>query len=1210
MMQLRKLRELAPALGLLAAGMVLAGASHAGAEPHLEAEKLKSAAPTVAEQAKIQAAWQAQLDAEAAGTRKVEDATARPSVDPKEWQARIESKEIRRTTRKPQPMLTRPGVPADAIPAESILRNVTPLDASSATAAGRIQSVSALSAETTSSGLKAQICHPTGVDADPTASPDPSKIRYETKGRDAVPDPVLLAATDLEGGYASANAHSRGGNGDNDTVHYARGSVNIALVLVDHAGGTWDEEERQALTEKLAPVREYFLDNMVDEGFLHFAWGRTGGYYYYPAEVPYDIGDYPDFESWMVADAAEDLGYFDEDGDGSNIDEFSIAAQNDGGGWDNVVLVFIPADYSFSTVQVGNGTSWMKVSYDMDWNVWAYLLGKHFGACDEGGTPAGCGGVLCDDVCQSEYLYDQVPNGNCMSCAEGEDCLMRAGWVGGSPCEFTHRNWGWIDDDENGFLDPVRAFDPDTGAPYTLYELDNNSFVSSSASIGFAANQSERNWGVVGVRSRGSSGWMMRIFGDNNKNHHIATSILGGGGVRFIVGDFNQSNPGQDYIELENWSAPGDYVLAHENGDEFVYANGIPRNEYWSSHSVVRAYDVPLFEGETIQFQLDIDPANPDLDLGMALFKSEDWGYYAPRDQSLWEADNWTAGLDETYTFTVPETDTYGLIIFSTTEEAGTFSIKVGPTMQNLAEATPFESAFDLRLYSFWPQHPSWAVAAARPGEDTNATLRLSQTPQFYFEREVSDDYPGVEFAVVDYTQFAAPDDYLRISRESGVQPITTEWEHGPEILSGWHMETWEEGHVCKVWDSYLEAGKAYRFQYYGQLGVFNEPRLYLAQPGEYTYTRSELVVQGTGNELSTWFQFTAPESGWYGAVLVAEEPTETNYWLGMGPAVELADGVRVLLPDEVIFPEMQTVENSWAVLGVHPKEGPAGDVTQSSMWMWECEQEYLSCFLGGDQSGDPMTYMVVDGNHLPAHSLYSRIDRTAGTGGQLVFCDVAESQDIQFDDPVEVVKVSGEFAPGEPVQIWDLDIGLDATAVRVEVVPLDNDMDLSVTVHSSRTGDYYQPSGDRIAVSQDRGPGVSEGLVFVAVQPDVFGLVVANVNGRSGAYEIYVYENGAADVDDAADLPEALDLRVLRGNSAAPQLELSLPDAGPVRMNIFDTQGRKVRSLVDGDFQPGIHRIEWDGRTDRGVRASSGVYFAKVQALGEERTAKWVRAR
>jgi hypothetical protein len=59
----------------------------------------------------------------------------------------------------------------------------------------------------------------------------------------------------------------------------------------------------------------------------------------------------------------------------------------------------------------------------------------------------------------------------------------------------------------------------------------------------------------------------------------------------------------------------------------------------------------------------------------------------------------------------------------------------------------------------------------------------------------------------------------------------------------------------------------------------------------------------------------------------------------------------------------------------------------------------------------------------------------------------------------------------------------------------------------------------------------------------------------------------------------------------------------GAVRVDLFDAAGRRVRELLeDAQVEPGLHRIALDGRSDRGERLESGMYFYRVQAT--ERTA------
>lgn len=51
------------------------------------------------------------------------------------------------------------------------------------------------------------------------------------------------------------------------------------------------------------------------------------------------------------------------------------------------------------------------------------------------------------------------------------------------------------------------------------------------------------------------------------------------------------------------------------------------------------------------------------------------------------------------------------------------------------------------------------------------------------------------------------------------------------------------------------------------------------------------------------------------------------------------------------------------------------------------------------------------------------------------------------------------------------------------------------------------------------------------------------------------------------------------------------------VRVAVYDVHGAKVRLLVDEDRAPGLYVATWDGRTDTGSEAASGVYFYAMRA-------------
>jgi hypothetical protein len=64
------------------------------------------------------------------------------------------------------------------------------------------------------------------------------------------------------------------------------------------------------------------------------------------------------------------------------------------------------------------------------------------------------------------------------------------------------------------------------------------------------------------------------------------------------------------------------------------------------------------------------------------------------------------------------------------------------------------------------------------------------------------------------------------------------------------------------------------------------------------------------------------------------------------------------------------------------------------------------------------------------------------------------------------------------------------------------------------------------------------------------------------------------------------------RGTTA---IGFSLAQAGPVTVELFGVDGRRVRTLARGPWEPGVWRLEWDGRDERGNTVAPGVYFVRL---------------
>src|SRR4029077_14043480 len=69
--------------------------------------------------------------------------------------------------------------------------------------------------------------------------------------------------------------------------------------------------------------------------------------------------------------------------------------------------------------------------------------------------------------------------------------------------------------------------------------------------------------------------------------------------------------------------------------------------------------------------------------------------------------------------------------------------------------------------------------------------------------------------------------------------------------------------------------------------------------------------------------------------------------------------------------------------------------------------------------------------------------------------------------------------------------------------------------------------------------------------------------------------------------------------------LDFALPVAAPVRLEIYDVQGHRIRTLENGVLAPGHYARTWDGANASGEAARAGVYFVRFAAPGVQLTRK-----
>jgi len=183
-----------------------------------------------------------------------------------------------------------------------------------------------------------------------------------------------------------------------------------------------------------------------------------------------------------------------------------------------------------------------------------------------------------------------------------------------------------------------------------------------------------------------------------------------------------------------------------------------------------------------------------------------------------------------------------------------------------------------------------------------------------------------------------------------------------------------------------------------------------------------------------------------------------------------------------------------------------------------------------------------------------------------------------------------------------------NATAIAV-----DDSGNIYITGESGgigSSGDYatlsYDPEGVVRWVKRYDGPGnASDVAQSIAVDDSgnvcVTGYSHACVEMGCNDYATVKYVQTASGVRDETgdrERPSDFDVSQNYPNPFNPstKIEFSLAKSGFVTLQIYDTLGRKVRTLVSEELFSGYKSVIWDGKNDNGEDVASGVYFYQLK--------------
>ena len=200
----------------------------------------------------------------------------------------------------------------------------------------------------------------------------------------------------------------------------------------------------------------------------------------------------------------------------------------------------------------------------------------------------------------------------------------------------------------------------------------------------------------------------------------------------------------------------------------------------------------------------------------------------------------------------------------------------------------------------------------------------------------------------------------------------------------------------------------------------------------------------------------------------------------------------------------------------------------------------------------------------------------------------------------IDVTSTGLTMTPGTTLKCW-----LDTTVpdTGYQRLNVSGPIDLS-DVSLEFTGTYVPVAGDSFTIVRNGASpttGTFVGLPEGATIPNFMGSAL----GASITYEAGPDDDVLLIVTSTVSTPGPGEhvLPTVSGLSAprpspfvsATNLSFALAAGGRAELGIFSVDGRRVRTLANGVFEPGEYQMQWDGRGDNGVRAGAGVYFVRL---------------
>ncbi|MEE9167869.1 MAG: lamin tail domain-containing protein [Candidatus Neomarinimicrobiota bacterium] len=289
---------------------------------------------------------------------------------------------------------------------------------------------------------------------------------------------------------------------------------------------------------------------------------------------------------------------------------------------------------------------------------------------------------------------------------------------------------------------------------------------------------------------------------------------------------------------------------------------------------------------------------------------------------------------------------------------------------------------------------------------------------------------------------------------------------------------------------------------------------------------------------------------------------------------------------------EVVMVEDSSITLSLPDTDAEGDSLTYSNV---SVDTDRVSATLEEDTTGFHLSIVPLANWHGTAHVSFMVSDGSTGVmeSFTLVVTSVNDGPapfNLVWPEDSMVVQITPGMLSQPLVFAWEETHDVDGDTVSYDLVSTDT---LSFLTTEGIVDHSWGVTYDEI-VRRMEGAGIVGGTWNVISTDGNLETEAAN-----GPYRLTLDATTVEIHERSQLMPKEFALKQNYPNPFNPTttVRYHIPQTAVIRGEIYDLTGRRVRMLISGRHEPGIHRVNWDGSDDLGSALPSGIYIFRIVA-------------